>query len=112
MSNLSPMRGSARPGLPTPPRGDTIASYKTYAEAQRAVDFLSDRHFPVQAVTIVGTGLQMVERVTGRLTYARVAIAGLASGAWFGLFVGLLISFVSTSSSWLAAVPLGAAFGM
>ena len=111
MSNL--MRSNPRPGLPTPPRGDTIAAYGTYAEAQRAVDFLADRNFAVQAVTIVGVDLRMVERVTGRLTYARVAVAGLASGAWFGLFVGVLLSFASNDQvGWLAAVPLGAAFGM
>lgn len=111
MSNL--MGSAQRPGLPTPPRGDTIASYATYVEAQRAVDFLSDNHFEVRAVTIVGVDLRMVERVTGRLTYARVAVAGLASGAWFGAMIGILLSFATSSTvSWLAAVPLGAAFGM
>lgn len=111
MSNL--MRTQAQPGLPTPPRGDTIASYRTYAEAQRAVDFLADNNFAVQAVTIVGVDLRMVERVTGRLTYARVAVAGLVTGAWFGVFIGLLFSLTSSgTAAWLAAVPLGAAFGM
>ncbi len=81
MSNLGPMGGPRRITTPTPPSGDTIGRYGTYSEAQRAVDFLSDEHFPVQNVTIVGTGLQMVERVTGRLTYGRAAGAGAASGA-------------------------------
>ena len=67
MSNLGPLAGGRAQGVPTPPRGDTIARYATYLEAQRAVDYLSDNAFPVQAVTIVGTGLRMVERVTGRL---------------------------------------------
>jgi hypothetical protein len=114
MSNLAPFQKRPQPGLPTPPRGSTIARYGTYAEAQKAVDFLSDEHFPVQAVTIVGVDLQMVERVTGRLTYSRVAIAGLASGAWFGLFVGLLISLFGQAEqfSLIAAVIIGAAFGL
>ena len=90
MSNFSSM--GSRPTLPTPPQGDLIGRYATYEEAQRAVDFLSDEQFPVQNVTIVGTDLKMVERVTGRLTYARAAGAGAASGAWFGLFVGVLMS--------------------
>lgn len=68
MSNLGPMGRQRQPGLPTPPRGEPIARYGTYLEAQRAVDFLSDNHFPVQFVTIVGSGLRMVERVTGRLS--------------------------------------------
>ena len=55
-------------GLPTPPKGWPIGSYPTYAEAQRAVDYLSDQQFPVQQVTIVGVDLMQVERVTGRLT--------------------------------------------
>jgi hypothetical protein len=114
MSNLASLRSNPQPGLPTPPRGDTIAQYATYLEAQRAVDYLSDQHFPVQAVTIVGVGLQMVERVTGRLTYARVALAGLLSGAWFGLFVGLLISLFGSAQSFsvVAAIFIGAAFGL
>ena len=117
MSNLAPFKSNQQPGLPTPPRGDTIAQFATYLEAQKAVDYLSDNHFPVQAVTIVGVDLKMVERVTGRLTYARVAVAGLLSGAWFGLFVGLLLSlFGSTSEgqgiSVFAAIFIGAAFGL
>ncbi|PPK98791.1 hypothetical protein CLV92_101492 [Kineococcus xinjiangensis] len=113
MSNFSPMGGS-RPTLPTPPQGDPIGRYSTYEEAQRAVDFLSDEQFPVQNVTIVGTNLQMVERVTGRLTYARAAGAGAASGAWFGLFVGLLLSFFGDGGvpSLLSALFIGAGFGM
>jgi hypothetical protein len=105
--------GQAQARIPTPPRGEPIARYDTYLEAQRAVDFLSDNHFPVQFVTIVGTGLQMVERVTGRLTYPRVALAGALSGAWFGLFVGLVLSlFGGTDAALLAAPLFGAAFGM
>jgi len=113
MSNLSPLRPQSQPGLPMPARGDTIAQFATYLEAQRAVDYLSDHHFPVQAVTIVGVDLQMVERVTGRLTYSRVAVAGALSGAWFGLFVGLLISLFGSAEGFsvFAAMLIGAAFG-
>lgn len=70
-----------------------VGSYLTYAEAQRAVDFLSDNKFPVQKTSIIGSDLRMVENVLGRLTRGRAALAGAASGAWFGLFVGLLLSF-------------------
>ena len=113
MSNLSPGGPGGQRGVPLPPRGDTIARYDTYLEAQRAVDFLSDNTFPVQFVTIVGTGLQMVERVTGRLTYPRVALAGAASGAWFGLMFGLVVSLFSGTQGAVLAGPLfGAAFGI
>lgn len=117
MSNLgpAPMGGRRSPGLPTLPRGESIGRYESYLDAQRAVDFLSDEKFPVQFVTIVGTDLKMVERVTGRLTYPRVAGAGAASGAWFGFFVGLLLSLFAPAGEGvpiIAAVLLGAGFGM
>lgn len=113
---MSLNRTSRVPGVPTLPRGEQIAAYPTYLEAQKAVDHLSDKEFPVQHVTIVGADLKMVERVTGRLTYSRVALAGLASGAWFGLFVGLLLSLFSGAEQAalpiLPAVAIGAAFGI
>ena len=52
--------GGARiPQTPTLPQGETVASYGTYLEAQKAVDHLSDHQFPVQLVTIVGTGMSV-----------------------------------------------------
>lgn len=108
-------RANAVPRVPTPPTGVEIARYPTYLEAQKAVDFLSDKHFAVENVTIVGEGLQAVERITGRLTYSRVAVAGLASGAWFGLFVGLLLSLFgggNAAATIVAAIGIGAAFGV
>lgn len=106
--------GGARvPNTPTLPQGETVASYGTYLEAQKAVDHLSDHQFPVQLVTIVGTDLRMVERVTGRLTYARVAMGGFGSGAWFGVFIGLLFLMAGGSSGiLLAAVLFGGAAGL
>ncbi|WP_216609919.1 general stress protein [Cellulosimicrobium protaetiae] len=110
---MSMSRPGAVPRVPTPPRGEQVASYATYLEAQKAVDFLSDNKFAVELVTIVGTDLKMVERVTGRLTYGRVAIAGAASGAWFGLFVGLLLFLFSGDGSFvLTAIGVGAGFGL
>jgi hypothetical protein len=103
------------PRTPTPPQGETVAAYATYLEAQRAVDHLADSAFAVQLVTIVGTDLKMVERVTGRLSYPRVAIGGFVSGAWFGLFVGLLLSLFTSPGSrspFLPAILIGGAFGL
>jgi hypothetical protein len=98
------------------PRGQVIATYDTYVEAQRAVDFLADEQFAVENVSIVGSDLKMVERVTGRLTRGRAAAAGAASGAWFGLFVGVLLSLFADSGTngfalAVAALAYGAAFG-
>lgn len=107
-------RSSGVPPTPTLPTGMQVASFDTYIEAQRAVDTLSDNQFPVQRTTIVGTDLRMVERITGRLSYPRVALAGAMSGAWFGLFVGLLFGLMSDNflGPLLPALFIGAAFGM
>lgn len=102
--------------VPTLPTGTQVAVYGTYVEAQQAVHYLSADHFPVEHITIVGTNLQSVERVTGRLSYGRVAIAGAMSGAWFGLFVGLLLSLFGgagvTAGITFIAIALGAGFGL
>jgi hypothetical protein len=92
---------NAIPSLPTMPNGWPIGSYDTYAEAQRAVDYLSDSKFPVQDVTIVGVEPLLVERVAGRLSWGRVLSTGAASGAWFGLFVGLLLSLFTAGAGFL-----------
>lgn len=117
MSN--PFAGPQSPGapkLPTPPTGWPIGSYATYEEAQRAVDYLADHDFAVRDVTIVGVDLMFVERVTGRLTWRRVIAGGAASGAWFGLFVGVLLSLFSPdrSSLWpiIAGLGTGLFFGL
>jgi hypothetical protein len=98
------------------PRGQVVGTYDTYVEAQRAVDFLSDEQFPVQHVSIVGSDLKMVENVLGRLTRGRAALAGAASGAWFGLFVGVLLSLFASKNTngfglVVAALLYGAVFG-
>ena len=88
----------------------TVATYTDYAAAQRAVDYLSDQNFPVQHTAIVGTDLRLVENVLGRLTIGRAALAGVAGGAWFGLFIGLLFGLFSTYN-WFAVVATGVIFG-
>ena len=91
----------------------SLGVYDTYVDAQRVVDFLSDRDFPVKNVEIVGTDLRFVERVTGRLTRGRVAIAGAISGFWIGLFVGIAFAIFSNEGQvgFLVTTPfLGAAF--
>jgi Heat induced stress protein YflT domain len=89
----------------------TVASYATYAEAQRAVDALSDAGFPVESVSIIGHDVRLVERVTGRLTTARAAGAGAVSGAWFGLFIGLLVGLFTTGAEWIGLVLGGLLIG-
>lgn len=72
-----------------------VASYSTYRDAQRAVDYLSDNNFPVERVSIVGRDLEFVEQVTGRMTYAGAALRGALSGAVVGVLIGWLFSIFS-----------------
>jgi hypothetical protein len=101
-----------------PPRLDpvsmawnTVASYSSYEEAQTAVDRLSDESFPVENLDIVGSGLRLVERVTGRLTTGRATAAGAASGAWFGLFIGLLVGLFTRGPVWIGLIIGGLLIG-
>ena len=93
----------------------SLGTYDKYADAQKAVDYLSDHDFPVQNCMIVGTDLKQVERVTGRLTRGRVVGAGALSGMWMGLFVGLIFALFDPNSTTLAVmstVAFGAVFGL
>ena len=113
MSSQSHMR-TPKSGL-TLDFPQSLGVYDRYEEAQKAVDFLSDNEFPVENCMIVGTDLKQVERVTGRLTTGRVALGGLLSGIWMGLFVGLIFSFFGTGNALgiiLSTVAFGALFGI
>lgn len=95
------------------PTGETIGRYTSYLDAQKAVDYLADHKFTVQKVAIIGNDLKTVERVTGRLSYPRVALGSAATGAWFGLFVGLILSLFGGSeagSTIISSIALGAIF--
>lgn len=81
----------------------TIASYRSYAEAQQAVDYLSDRKFPVERLTIVAEGLSVVEQVTGRLGYGRALLNGVFSGA----ATGALFGFIFGLFDWITPVLSG-----
>jgi uncharacterized membrane protein len=88
-----------------------VAAFDTYAEAQRAVDHLSDRGFPVEHLAIVGQGLRYVEQVTGRLTTARAALLGAAQGALLGAIFGLLAGLIFTLDP-SPAIPLLVLYGL
>jgi hypothetical protein len=75
-------------------RGETqpLASSLTYREGEAVVDRLADSGFPVRHLRIVGRDLYSVEHITRSQSVLRSAGAGTASGAWFGLLIGLLLS--------------------
>jgi hypothetical protein len=90
----------------------TVATYDNYPDAERAVDFLSDRGFPVERVAIVGTGLKTVEQVAGRLTTGRAALLGAGQGAMLGLFFGLLFSLFFDGPDFLGVILYGLIVGV
>ena len=97
------------------PAGWPVGSFTSYADAQAAVDMLSDNgDFPVSDVSIVGVDLMEVEKVVGRLSWGKVLGRGALSGAWMGLFIGVLISMFQTElvAPLLAGLAMGIVFGL
>lgn len=92
-----------------------LGTYDSYADAQRVIDRLAKAEFEVQHISIVGSDLKSVERVTGRLSWGRAALGGAVSGAWLGLFFGLLYVLFFPGVNLLVAlwaILIGAAFGI
>ena len=97
------------------PRGDVLKSVDTYPEAQSIVNRLTHAGYPVANIAIVGRDLVTVERVLGRMTYAKVALKGALNGAWFGLFIGFLMGVTATGAETVyvpATMAIGAGIGM
>jgi hypothetical protein len=74
-----------------------VTSVTRYEDAEHAVDWLADHDFPVERVSIVGTGLRYVEQVSGRMTTGKAALIGLGYGALLGLVWGLLFGALFTT---------------
>jgi hypothetical protein len=113
VTNQTPF--ARKKAAPTLPRGDVLGTYESYLDAQAVVDRLAKADFEVKQLAIVGNDLKTVERVTGKLTYGRSSLGGAASGAWFGLFLGLLFFIFSPVPNFgfvFAAALIGAGFGM
>lgn len=93
------------------PERRVLSSFGEYAGAQAAVDRLSDEGFPVENTAIVGHDVRIVEQVTGRMTRARAAGLGAASGAWFGLLIGLVFGILAPGATWIGLLLWGAVLG-
>ncbi|MDK8098979.1 general stress protein [Winkia neuii] len=91
----TPLNFTSPVGKAPAPTGTEVASFRTYAEAQTAVDALAEADYPVHTLTIVGTDLVMVERVTGRATAGKAFARGALNGLWWGVMLGLLSAFIN-----------------
>lgn len=117
MSSPGPFSSRRAPLVPELPKGEIVSTYDRYEDAKHAVDLLVRGDFPVREVSIVGNDVRSVERVTGKLTYGRVALMGALSGAYLGLFLGLLLFIFQPDNAAIAgvfvsAIAIGAGFGM
>ncbi|MCU1651456.1 MAG: hypothetical protein QOK26_3376 [Pseudonocardiales bacterium] len=111
-SDKAPTGRKLEPGAPA---RRSIASFQNYADAEQAVDALSDRGFPVERVAIVGRDLELIEQVTGRLDYPRAALRGAAGGAVTGVLIGWLFGLLSWINPLISALLLalyGLVFGL
>jgi hypothetical protein len=90
----------------------SVGTYDSYRDAQRAVDTLSDRGFPVSRVAIVGRGLRFEEQVLGRETVGSATLRGAGQGAMVGILFGLFLWIISANdvgAGWI--VLYGLIFG-
>jgi hypothetical protein len=90
----------------------SVGIYQSYADAQKAVDFLADQKFEVQNLAIVGTDLKSVERVLGRRNWGTVIAQGVQSGLSTGLLVALILLIFGGPQNWLALFVTALAIGV
>ena len=90
----------------------TVATYSSYADAQKAVDYLSDNKFAVEKTAIIAEGLKFVEQVTGRLNWGRVIANGAGSGALTGVLISLFFGLFFGGANLLGLVLYGLLIGV
>ena len=99
---------------PNEPARQVIATFDNYADAERAVDHLSDQGFEVNRVAIMGRDLEYVEQVLGRVNYGGAALRGAGSGALVGALIGWifgLLNWIAPLVSALVLAGYGVVFG-
>ncbi|QWZ08652.1 hypothetical protein KRR39_01960 [Nocardioides panacis] len=86
--------GTDAPGTDARPIGvddrAVIAVFPDMDSAERAVRKLAETGFPVEKISIVGTGIESETRINGFVTVGDVAGPSAATGAWVGGLLGVL----------------------
>ena len=77
------------------PQGQLVGNYTSYEAAMVAIDKAVDAGVDPRFLSIVGRDLRSVYRLRHRPSYAAVAGRAALQGAFFGVFIGLLISMMS-----------------
>lgn len=115
--------GKDTAAVPSTQRRRAVATFTSYADAERSVDRLAEAGFPVDRVSIVGRDLEMVEQVTGRIGWKRAVLNGAITGGVVGAMIGWLFGVFDwfnpvVAAFWLAVDGLwfgalvGALFGL
>jgi len=97
------------------PRGETLATFDAYVSAQKLINSLVSEGVPFRSLSIVGTDVNLVERVTGKIGYGRAALSSAMSGSWLGVLAGLVFVIVSPTdviTPIVAGGIIGAGIGM
>ena len=97
------------------PRGETLATFDAYVSAQKLINSLVSEGVPFRSLSIVGTDVNLVERVTGKIGYGRAALSSAMSGSWLGVLAGLIFVIVSPTdviTPIVAGGIIGAGIGM
>lgn len=76
------------------PRGELLGNYPSFDAAQSTVQRLVDEGISLQALTVVGRDVRVVNRLRRRAGYPAVVLRSAIQGAFFGLLIGLLMSFI------------------
>jgi len=84
----------------------TVMSFATYVDAQRAIEALGRGTFPVDRLAIVGADLRTVERLTGRRAYASTIAYHASSGAGVGAFLGFVLGLFGMVAPLVSALRL------
>ncbi len=92
------------------PDGTEVASYASYDQALAALEVLSNNDFEVENVSVVGTDLYSVERIIGRVTWARAVSQAVMNGALWGAMIGIVLSVNQGNTMvWVGACMLAGA---
>jgi len=97
------------------PRGETLATFDAYVSAQKLINSLVSEGVPFRSLSIVGTEVNLVERVIGKIGYGRAALSSAMSGSWLGVLAGLVFVIVSPTdviTPIVAGGIIGAGIGM
>jgi len=97
------------------PRGEELGTFENYPDAQDLVNTLVTNGVSAGALSIVGSDVTLVERVTGKIGYGRAALSSAISGSWLGAIAGLVVVVLDPSgvlTPVFAGILIGAGVGM